>query len=119
MIELIAYSSLGCTDTAFSTVQIIDELLYYVPNSFSPDGDSFNQTFEPVFTAGFDPYDYTFQIFNRYGELIFQSNDAGIGWDGTFGGDISQDGTYTWKIEFKALENDERSVVVGHVIVIR
>lgn len=119
VVELIVYSSLGCTDTAFSTVQIIDELIYYVPNSFSPDGDSFNQTFEPVFTAGFDAFDYTLQIYNRYGELIFQSNDVNIGWDGTYGDNKVQDGTYTWKIEFKALENDERSVVVGHVNVIR
>lgn len=122
-VELIAYSALGCTDTAYSSVQINEELLYYVPNSFSPDGDSFNQAFEPVFTAGFDPFDYTFQIYDRYGELIFESNDAEIGWDGTFAfGDSNQrvqDGTYMWKIEFKALMTDERIVVVGHVNLIR
>lgn len=120
VIELIAYSPLGCTDTAYRTVKVNEELIFYVPNTFTPDNDDYNQTFKPVFTAGYDPFDFTLLIFNRWGEVIWESHDASVGWDGTYGGanDV-QDGTYVWKIDFKTTMSDERVMVTGHVNVIR
>jgi gliding motility-associated-like protein len=122
-VMLIAYSPFGCTDTAYSTIQIYEELIFYVPNTFTPDSDKFNPVFLPVFTAGFDPYDYNLLIFNRWGEIIFESNNAEVGWDGSYGknGEIEmcQDGTYTWKIEFKVTRWDERRMAIGHVNLIR
>ncbi len=117
--ELIAYSYLGCTDTAYATIKIRDEVIYYVPNTFTPDDDEHNQTFQPVFTAGVDPYDFTMYIFNRWGEVIFESRNYDVGWDGTYNGSLCQDGTYTWKMEFKTLENDERRIAIGHVNLMR
>lgn len=123
VVELIAYSQYGCTDTAYTIIQIREDLIYYVPNTFTPDGDHVNQTFKPIFYSGFDPYDYQLLIFDRWGELIFESNDPDIGWDGTYGtGEGTkhcQDGTYTWKLEFKTLYTDERKTAVGHVNLIR
>jgi gliding motility-associated-like protein len=122
-VTLIASSPLGCTDTATSVIQIYEELIFYVPNTFTPDFDNFNQTFKPIFTSGYDPYDYTLLIFNRWGEIIFESHDATVGWDGSYGSnreiEMVQDGTYNWKIEFKVTKNDERKVVYGHVNVLR
>ena len=122
-VMLIAYSPLGCTDTAYSLIQINEELIFYVPNTFTPDNDTYNPEFKPVFTSGFDPFDYTLLIFNRWGELIFESHNAEIGWDGSYGSngeiEMCQDGTYTWKIEFKVTRWDERRMVVGHVNLIR
>ncbi|MCJ8292534.1 MAG: PKD domain-containing protein, partial [Flavobacteriales bacterium] len=114
-VELIAYSALGCTDTAYATIQVTEEVIFYVPNTFTPDDDDYNPTFQPVFSSGYDPYDFTLLIFNRWGEIIFESHNADIGWDGTYGGELMQDGAYTWKIEFKTTANDERKIVVGHV----
>jgi gliding motility-associated-like protein len=122
-VTLVAMSPLGCADTAYATINVQEELLFYVPNTFTPDVDNYNPIFQPVFTSGFDPYDYTLLIFNRWGEIIFESHNAAIGWNGTYGsnGEIQmcQDGTYTWKIEFKTKANDERKMVVGHVNLIR
>jgi gliding motility-associated-like protein len=122
-VMLVAVSPAGCVDTAYSVIQIIEELIFYVPNSFTPDGDTYNQTFKPVFTSGFDIYDYTLLVYNRWGEVIFESRDANFGWDGSYGSnnqtEIVQDGTYTWVIEFKVTMNDERKRVNGHVNVIR
>lgn len=118
-IELIAISSAGCRDTTTATVVVEETTIFYVPNTFTPDGDEFNQTFVPVFTAGYDPYDFNLLIFNRWGEIVFESNNDKIGWDGTYHGELVKDGTYTWKIEFKTSQNDARKIVVGHVTVLR
>jgi len=123
LVMLVAYSPLGCADTAYSTIVINEELIFYIPNTFTPDNDDYNPVFQPVFTSGFDPLDYTLLIFNRWGEVIFESHNTEIGWDGSYGSnrehEMCQDGTYTWKIEFKTNKNDERKMVVGHVNLLR
>lgn len=121
IISLVAYNENGCTDTAYSTIVIEESLLYYVPNAFTPDGNQYNQTFKPVFTSGFDPFDYSFYVFNRWGEMIFESHDAEIGWDGTYTSQqgVSPDGIYTWKIEFKSKKTSERKVIIGNVTLIK
>jgi len=121
-IELIAFSNLGCADTATKTLPYFEDLIYYIPNTFSPDGNKFNELFKPIFQSGFDPLDYKLQIFNRWGELIFESNNAEIGWDGTYGTKqtgIVKEGVYVWKIGFKTLRNDERVEEVGSVNLLR
>ncbi|MFY7991625.1 MAG: PKD domain-containing protein [Fluviicola sp.] len=119
-IILTAISDHGCTDTAMATVLVEEELIYYVPNTFTPDGDKHNQIFLPVIESGFDPDSYRFFIFNRWGQLVFESKDILVGWDGTFDGFQAQDGTYTWKIEFKStLRRQVDNVITGHVNVLR
>jgi gliding motility-associated-like protein len=118
-VELIAISAEGCRDTATRIVIVEEELIYYVPNSFTPDGDEFNQTFQPVFTSGFDPFDFNMIIFDRWGEVIFETNNADFGWDGSYHGKVVKEGTYSWKIEFKTSKSDARKVAVGHVNVLR
>lgn len=108
-----------CSDSVQHSILVEDVLIYYVPNTFTPDNDEFNQSFQPVFTSGFDPFDFHMMIFNRWGELIFESFNANVGWDGTYNGKVAQDGTYTWNIEFKTTKTDERKSVVGHVSLIR
>jgi gliding motility-associated-like protein len=119
IVTLIATNASGCTDTAYSTIIVDEELIFYVPNTFTPDGDDYNEYFKAIFTSGYDPYDFHLLIFNRWGEIIWESYDDSVGWDATYGGRKVQDGTYTWKIEFKRSLNDERIVVLGHVNVIR
>lgn len=121
-IQLVAYSSLGCTDTAWYSIIVNEELLFYIPNSFTPNADEFNQYFNAVFTSGHDPYDFNFYIFNRWGEKVWESHDPAVGWDGISNDplrEIVPDGVYTWKIDFKTLLSDERVEIVGHVNVLR
>lgn len=95
--------------------------VFHVPNTFTPDGNEFNNTFYPVFSSGFVPKEYEFFIFDRWGELIFQSNNLQVGWDGTYGteGKKCQDGTYTWKIQFNFKENAAKTQETGHVNLLR
>ena len=116
---MIATSEEGCQDTAIVTIGIFEELIYYIPNAFTPDGDKFNQLFQPIFTKGYDPDSFTMAIFNRWGEIIFETSDTKVGWDGTYCGQIVQDGIYTWLINFKVKSNDERKSITGHVNLIR
>jgi gliding motility-associated-like protein len=119
-IQLVAFSPNGvCTDTATVSILVKEDLIYWVPNTFTPDGDEYNPVFLPVFTSGFDPYNYTLLIFNRWGEIIFESHNAKVGWDGTYGGKIVQDGTYIWKISFKDKYTDEKIQKIGHVNILR
>lgn len=117
--QLIVTTQFGCSDTTSHIIVIKDQLLYYVPNTFTPDDDEFNQQFVPVFTSGFDPNDYNLQIFNRWGEIVFESNDYQVGWDGTYHGRIVPEGIYTWKIRFGMMDTDEVKVLAGHVLLIR
>ncbi|MBM3456712.1 MAG: T9SS type B sorting domain-containing protein, partial [Bacteroidetes bacterium] len=75
--------------------------------------------FYPVFTAGFDPANFNIEIYNRWGELVFQSFNSDKGWDGSYNGTRCQDGTYHWKIMYKNPDLDEYKIVSGHVNLIR
>ena len=121
LINLIAYSIQGCSDTAQLALDYQEEPIIYIPNTFTPDGDEHNHVFLPVFTSGYDPYNYEMMIFNRWGEVIFESRDAGIGWDGSYGigAKAVEDGVYTYKIVYKVKKTDERRLIVGHVTLIR
>ena len=121
LITLTAISDFGCTDEAQLIIEYDEQEIFYVPNSFTPDGDNFNQVFTPVFYSGFDPYNFEMLIFNRWGQVVFETHDADIGWDGTYGlkGTKASDGAYTWKIIYKTPKTDERKVLVGHVTLIR
>ncbi len=118
---LYAYSNLGCSDTASYYIGFDPGLVYYIPNTFTPDEDQFNQTFLPIFTSGIDPYNYQLLIYNRWGEVIFESLNPEIGWDGTFGqqGNPCPVGTYTYMITVKLPAVDERQAIKGHVNLIR
>lgn len=116
---LIVTTNAGCKDTAYQTIIVRDQVLFYVPNTFTPDGNEFNNIFIPVMTAGFDPADYEMKIYNRWGELIFLTKDIAIGWDGTYQGQLMKNDIYIWTLEFGAMETDERFVRQGHVNLMR
>jgi gliding motility-associated-like protein len=120
-ITLTALTDLLCADaTSISIGYQYNELLY-IPNSFTPDGDQNNQVFCPVFYSGYDPQNYEFTVYNRWGEAIFESRNALVGWDGTYGPDALQapTGMYTYRILYKNPDLDERKVLTGHVNLLR
>jgi gliding motility-associated-like protein len=116
---LVATSEFGCADSTTVLINVFQELVYYVPNAFTPDGDNLNPTFKPIFAAGFDANDYNLLIFNRWGEILFESNNHNVGWDGTYNGKVVQQGTYVYKIEFGLEMDDSRKVVTGHFTLLR
>jgi gliding motility-associated-like protein len=120
LITLVVYNQYGCTDTTNRVVILNETQLIFVPNTFTPDGNEYNQTWFPVITADFDPYDYSCYIFDRWGELIWENHNHLVGWDGRrMNGSSIQDGVYTWKIIIKSPYRDERKAFTGHVTLLR
>lgn len=115
---LIAYNSGGCPDTLCQSVLVKDEFLLFVPNAFTPNGDEYNN-FLQIYATGIDQYSFNMQIWNRWGELVWETNDITYFWDGTYNGQVVQDGTYTWKIVIKDPYTDERRDYVGHLNVLK
>lgn len=118
---LVTTSQAGCTDTISSPIQYEEQIIFYVPNCFTPDADEHNQIFQPIFNSGFSAEQWKMSIYNRWGELIFESVDHNRGWDGSFGGEggVVQGGIYSWVIRYKPPNNDEKVVVSGFVNVLR
>jgi gliding motility-associated-like protein len=69
----------------------------YVPGAFTPNGDAVNNTLKAI-VFGMKEFHY-FSVYNRYGELVFTTKDAAIGWDGTFKGSRQNAGGFTWMVE--------------------
>jgi gliding motility-associated-like protein len=119
-VQLIAIANgENCSDTMIRRVSIPDEPIYYVPNTFTPNNDRTNNVFTPVFSSGYDPQHYSFQVFDRWGEMIFESRNPAIGWDGTYAGDLVANDVYVWKIEFKEKLTDKKHQKYGNVNLIK
>lgn len=112
---LLVTSEYGCMDSICRPIKFYSDLLVWVPNTFTPDGDEFNNQFKPVFSKDRMIENYTLMIFNRWGELIFESHNPEIGWDGTYHGEFVKDGTYTWKIDLKDGLKNKSEQFIGHV----
>jgi len=122
-VTLTATASSGCQDQYSLKINRKQELVYYIPNTFTPNGDELNQTFKPIFTSGFDPFYYTLSIYNRFGNLIFESHDPAMGWDGSYNDGKTnfncQVGTYVWTVEYSLYDLGVKNRVEGSVSLVR
>lgn len=117
-VTLIAYTDFGCIDSVELNIPVEEEVIYFVPNTFTPDNSGLNDVFKPVFVSGFDPLKYHFTVFNRWGEIVFESFDSDYGWDGTYGvgkPGVVQDGVYVWTIVYQSDKSDKNYQINGQV----
>lgn len=116
-VTLTVSNQYNCSNTSDLLIRILPEFRFWVPNSFTPGkADGLNDIFKPV-TIGVE--DYTFYIFNRWGEQIYKTNDTESGWNGTFKGKDSPMDVYVWKCDFKNVVSKEHESHVGHVTLVR
>jgi len=101
------------------TLELCPQDLIYIPNTFTPDGNEHNQTFAPVFTSGFDPYDFNMKIFNRWGEIVWETNDCKSTWDGTYNNSKCPDGSYIWVVRFGMVKTDGKKEFSGNLTIIK
>ncbi|MNU48413.1 Microbial collagenase precursor [compost metagenome] len=117
-VTLIVTNEHGCVDSVTKIAQVLSDVILYAPNTFTPDGDEFNQLWF-LHIDGIDIYQFDLKIFNRWGEVIWESHDPKGAWDGTYQGVIVPYGGYTWVLETKELVSDKKYTFNGHINVIR
>lgn len=90
-----------CTDSAYTFISVIQDIAFYMPNAFSPyNEDGLNDIFAPSgIGAGMGENTFTMRIYDRWGKLVFESNDFLTGWDGKYNGDFVHPGVYSYFVE--------------------
>ena len=117
-ITLIAFSSYGCSDTIKGKIEIKEEFTFYAPTAFSPDNDGINEVFI-MSASGIKEETFHVAVYDRWGEIIYESTNISQGWDGRVkGGEKAPIGSYTWIATFRDFKKvlHERT---GMVTVIR
>lgn len=105
--KLVAESLYGCKDSVTQCGRIISDEQVLFPNAFTPNGDGLNDDFNPTFiNIDRDAMtDYSFKVVNRYGQMVYETNNPYFGWDGSFKGNKCDIGTYYYLCSFKTKQN--------------
>ena len=103
---------------------LISEAKIFVPNAFTPNKDGKNEVFIPrailIFNQTGNPIlDYKFEIYNRWGEQVFESTDLNVGWDGTYKGELCQEGHYVYKVRALSLDGVTAFNLEGVFVLLR
>lgn len=114
-VTLVAEDANGCLDSVVKPITIEEEFYIYIPNTFVPDNDRINETFSGSFigVSGIN-----MEIYNRWGELIFETDDINFEWDGMYKGEMVMSGTYIWRLAY-ARGTKREYHLTGHISVIR
>ena len=112
--QMIVTNIYGCKDTSTRYVFIAPDVIYYMANAFTPNGDNINEKFKPVGLAF--AKSYKFIIFNRWGEILFKTDNPQVGWDGKFEGELVTQGLYFYRLEFIGADDlrheEENSIMI-------
>jgi gliding motility-associated-like protein len=115
-VVLVVESNHGCLDTIIKSIVVDDNFSLYVPNSFTPNGDGLNDTFQP---KGRGILKYELTVFDRWGEQLYATKDFHQGWKGTKNGnDVLKEDTYVWKILITGASGKQKEYI-GHVTLIK
>ncbi len=114
--HVVVNDDIGCTDDDDVFIKVYEGPTYYLPNAFTPNGDGLNDIFRPI-PVGIKSTDY-FRVFNRFGQMMFDTRQWMKGWDGTIKGKPAASGSYVWMI--KGIDKNGAVVEMkGSVILIR
>ena len=124
-VSLIVSNANGCTDTIVKPVTILDKFSLYIPNAFTPNDDGTNDEFFPLGRNLIAGENYEFRVYNRWGTLIWMTNDPTRGWDGRVtelapsGGEIAQIDVYVWRLVVVDPFTGEDHKLVGRVSLVK
>lgn len=120
VISLFVENEFGCTDSASRTVSVTDEIILFVPNTFTPNDD---QTNDILYVNGIDvnESEFHFIIVSRWGDKVYESTDLYGGWNGSYQGSehYVPDGVYPYRIETRSKTTGDKKVYVGSINVLR
>jgi gliding motility-associated-like protein len=114
-VAMVVTSNKGCSDTIIKLVTVLPDFSVYIPNAFTPDDDGNNERFYPV-TRNLKLLN--FSVFDRWGAMLFSTDDPATGWDGTFHGQPCKQDVYQWKLEVSGKEGELKKMN-GNVTLLR
>lgn len=119
-VNLIVFNEYACSDTALNQIIVNPSLTVFVPNTFTPNSDENNQLFYPVFSgSNFERTYYSFRVYNRWGEVVFQTSNIQDAWDGLHKGKPCMQGTYSWELGYVEKSSQTLKHLRGHVNLVR
>jgi gliding motility-associated-like protein len=98
VVRLAIADTSGCTDTVNHFIKVLDNCYVAVPTAFTPNGDGLNDYLYPL--NAYKATDLLFKIFNRGGQLVFETKDWTVKWDGTIRGTKQASGVYVWMLNY-------------------
>lgn len=117
-LNLTVTTAQGCSDSISLPLEIIPDIVFYVPNTFTPDDDEHNQTWK-FYVEGIDQMGFHLSVYNRWGEIVWETYDTAGEWDGMYGGNLVQPGVYTWTAWYKERDSDGKKIKQGFLNVLR
>ncbi len=114
--RLIVKNNLGCFDTATQKILIPYSCYIAVPNAFTPNNDGLNDQLYPL--NAYKATDLLFRVFNRVGQLVFETRDWTKRWDGKFKGQPADLGTYVWILTYTNIDTGKRVQQKGTTILL-
>lgn len=105
----------GCMDSISRKLEFKRETSFWIPSGFTPNGDNKNEVF---LVYGRDYTDFSMSVFNRWGQLVFSTENPLDGWDGTYQGSQATEDVYVYRINYRDALRKERTEV-GRVTLIR
>jgi gliding motility-associated-like protein len=117
-VKLTVYNTtLNCADSTRKTLTVLDHCLIEVPTAFTPNNDGLNDTFSPH--NALKANNYSFKVFNRWGQLMFESNNWQARWDGRFNGAVQGTGVYVWMLGYTHRDTNQPVFRKGTVTLIK
>lgn len=117
-IALIITNQFNCKDTVLKYIDVKEDFLVYIPNTFTPNGDGLNDVFIPI-GEGISSENYHFMVLNRWGALVYQTQNPDEGWDGKVSGVEADDGIYNYRLICKSSKNVRLREIIGSVNLLR
>lgn len=115
--SLIVQNDIGCFDTARKNITVYYNCHVAVPSAFTPNGDGLNDYLYPVDAYKAD--DLIFRIYNRWGQLVFETKDWTKKWDGRINGYPQDVGTYVWMLNYTNRDTGKKFALKGTTVLIR
>ncbi len=114
--RLIVQNNRGCLDTAIQKIVLPNSCYIAVPNAFTPNNDGLNDQLYPL--NAYKATDLLFRVFNRVGELVFETRDWTKRWDGRFKGQPADLGTYVWILTYTHIDTGKKVQQKGSTILL-
>jgi gliding motility-associated-like protein len=117
LVMQVVQNAFNCTDTSIKKVFVLPNCYIDIPSGFTPNGDGLNDNLYPL--NAFKAQNLSFKIYNRYGQVIYESNDWHQKWDGRLKGELQQSGTYIWTLDYTHKDTGQTFHLKGTTVLIR